>query len=143
MRTAAALVILLVLATGLVAQQDETRSVWDGVFNAEQAKRGEAPYRKECGTCHGDMMTGGEMAPPLAGGAFLANWNGLTLGDLLERIRKTMPSQAPGKLSRQMYTDILAHILNVNEFPAGEKELPTGTEFLRRIRIESTKPEKK
>jgi mono/diheme cytochrome c family protein len=135
--------LLLMLLVPWLRAQDDTRSVWDGVYSGEQAKRGEPEYRKQCGTCHGDQMTGGEMAPPLAGGGFLANWNGLTLGDLLERIRKTMPSQAPGKLSRQVYVDILAHMLNVNEFPVGEKELPTGTEFLRRIRIESTKPEKK
>lgn len=135
--------LFLVLLAPCLWAQDDTRSVWDGVYNKEQSSRGEEPYRKQCGVCHGDQMTGGEMAPPLAGGAFLANWNGLTLGDLLERIRKTMPSNAPGKLSRQIYTDILAYMLNVNEFPAGEKELPTSTELLRQIRIESTKPEKK
>ena len=32
-----------------------------------------------------------ESPPPLAGGEFLSNWNGLTVGDLFERTRKTMP----------------------------------------------------
>ena len=39
----------------------ESRSVWDGVYTEEQAKRGEQLYRKECGTCHGThfSLTGG------------------------------------------------------------------------------------
>ena len=48
------------------------------------------------------------MAPPLAGGAFNANWNGLSLGDLVERIRISMPQNSPNSLSRQQYVDILA-----------------------------------
>jgi len=45
-----------------------SRSVWDGVYTEEQAKRGEPIYKKECAACHGDMLTGGESAPPLTGG---------------------------------------------------------------------------
>src|SRR2546426_4970955 len=56
--------------------------------------RSEPIYRKECAACHGDMLTGGESAPPLTGAAFLANWSGLTMGDLFDRIRKTMPPSA-------------------------------------------------
>ncbi len=83
----AALVVLVSSLCVLQAQAlAETRSVWDGVYTEEQAKRGEAVYRKECATCHGDILTGGESAPPLTGGAFQANWNGLTLGDLFDRM---------------------------------------------------------
>src|SRR5258707_14907288 len=99
---------------------DESKSVWDGVYTEEQAKRGEPIYHKECAACHGDMLTGGESAPPLTGGAFLANWNGLPLGDLFDRIRKTMPQTAPGRLTRQQGSDILAFMLSVNKFPAGK-----------------------
>ena len=68
-----------------VQTTEESKSVWDGVYTEEQAKRGEPIYRKECASCHGEMLTGGESAPPLTGGAFLANWNGLTVGDLTSR----------------------------------------------------------
>jgi S-disulfanyl-L-cysteine oxidoreductase SoxD len=134
-------------AYGAVQAQEsapaETKSVWDGVYTEEQAKRGEPTYHKQCATCHGEMLTGGESAPPLTGGAFLANWNGLTLGDLFERIRKTMPQNAPGKLSRQENADILAYALSINKFPAGKTELSRQTEFLKEIRFESMKPEPK
>jgi mono/diheme cytochrome c family protein len=118
----------------------ESRSVWDGVYTEAQAKRGEALYQKECRGCHGVALAGGESSPPLTGGAFLSNWNGLTLGDLLERIRKTMPQNAPGKLSRPQNADILAFLLSANKFPFGKTELPRQTEFLKEIRFEAVKP---
>lgn len=125
------------------AAPSESRSVWDGVYTEEQAKRGEPLYHKECAPCHGDSLSGGESAPPLTGGAFLSNWNGLTLGDLFERIRKTMPQNAPGKLSRQQNADILAFALSANRFPAGKTELSRQSEFLKEIRFEAIKPEPK
>jgi S-disulfanyl-L-cysteine oxidoreductase SoxD len=124
-------------------EPSESRSVWDGVYTEEQAKRGETLSRKQCSSCHGDTLTGGESAPPLAGGAFLANWNGLTLGDLFERVRKTMPQDAPGRLSRQESADILAYMLSVNKFPAGKAELYRQTEMLKEIRFEATRPDPK
>ena len=116
------------------------RSVWDGVYTEEQAKRGEPIYRKECAACHGDQLTGGESAPPLTGGAFLSNWNGLTLADLFDRIKKTMPQTAPGKLTRQQNSDVLAFMLSMNKFPAGKTELYKQSEMLKEIRFESEKP---
>jgi mono/diheme cytochrome c family protein len=125
------------------SQASEMRSVWDGVYTAEQAKRGEEMYRKECASCHGDTLVGGGGAAPLAGGTFLSNWNGLTVGDLFERIRKTMPQGTPGKLTRQQDADILAYLLSFNKFPAGKMELQKQPEFLKEIRFEATKPDTK
>ena len=118
----------------------ESRSVWDGVYTEEQSKRGEAVYKKECSSCHGEMLTGGESAPPLTGGAFQANWNGLTLGDLFDRIRKTMPQSKPGSLTRQQDSDVLAFLLSINKFPAGKTELYRQSEMLKEIRFETKKP---
>jgi len=117
-----------------------SRSVWDGVYTEEQAKRGEPVYQKECAACHGAMMTGGESAPPLTGGGFQANWNGLTLGDLFDRIRKTMPQSKPGSLTRQQDADVLAFMLSLNKFPAGKTELYRQSEMLKEIRFETKKP---
>jgi cytochrome c len=117
--------------------------VWDGAYTEEQAKRGEALYRKNCAACHGSMLTGGETASALTGGAFMANWNGLPMDDLFERIRRSMPQDRPGKLSRQVNADILAYVLSFNKFPAGKTELPTQSEFLKQIRFESNRPETK
>jgi len=125
------------------SQSSDTRSVWDGVYTEEQAKRGEDLYRNECASCHGETLVGGGGAAPLTGGTFLSNWNGLTLGDLYDRIRKTMPQGAVGKLSKQQDADVLAFLLSFNKFPAGKTELQKRVEFLKQIRFEATKPEAK
>ena len=121
----------------------ESRSVWDGVYTEEQAKRGDEVYKKECAACHGAELTGGESAPPLTGGAFQANWNGLTLGDLFDRVRKTMPQAKPGSLTRQQDSDVLAFMLSMNKFPAGKTELYRQSEMLKEIRFETKKPASK
>jgi cytochrome c len=125
----------------LRAQSSEqtSRSVWDGVYTDDQSKRGKALYAKECANCHGEELSGGEEAPPVAGEAFLSNWNGLTVGDLFDRIRKSMPQSRPGSLSRQQNADILAFMLAVNRFPPGKAELSQQTEVLKQIRIEPAK----
>jgi len=115
------------------------QSVWDGVYTGDQAERGKPLYNKNCASCHGDQMTGGESAPPLAGGDFLSNWNGLTVGDLFERIRTTMPLGAPGKLSREVDSDITAYVLKFNGYPSGATELDRRTEVLKQIRIDPPK----
>ncbi len=117
-----------------------SQSVWDGVYTEEQAKRGDALFQQHCASCHGAALTGGEEAPPLTGGEFTANWNGLTVGDLLDRIRTTMPPDQPGKLSRPEYVDTLAYVLSANKFPIGKTELARETEVLKQIRFEATKP---
>jgi mono/diheme cytochrome c family protein len=118
----------------------KTLSVWDGVYTDEQATRGEKIYSRECASCHGDDMTGVDEATALAGPAFLANWDGLTVGDLSERTRRSMPPSKPGRLSRREIADILCYVLRVNSFPAGKTELESKTELLKQIRIEATKP---
>jgi mono/diheme cytochrome c family protein len=136
--------ILGCVAFGLaaLAQEPPTRSVWDGVYTQDQAARGQSLYTKECAACHGQSLSGGEEAPPLSGGGFTANWNGLTVGDLFERVRVSMPEGRPGTLSRQQNADILAYVLSGNQFPAGKAELVKETELLKQIKFEAVKPAK-
>jgi hypothetical protein len=84
-------------------------------------------------------LTGGEMAPALAGGEFMAGWDGLTVGDLFERIRISMPQNAPGTLSGQQNADILAFMLASNKFPAGSAELAKDAMILKNIKFEAKK----
>jgi mono/diheme cytochrome c family protein len=135
----APLATILVLYSTVHAQPP-TKSVWEGVYSDEQANRGKALYAQECASCHGSELTGGEMAPPLAGGEFLAGWDGLTIGDLFERIRISMPQNAPGSLSGQQNADILAYVLSVSKFPAGAAEMPKEAGILKQIKLEVKKP---
>ncbi len=108
------------------AFQPSGRSTQDGVYAEAQAKRGEAGYAKSCAGCHGPDLTGVDAAPSLTGNEFNSGWNDLTLDDLFDRIRTTMPGDAPGSLSREQCADILAFILAKDGFPAGPSELVAG-----------------
>ena len=125
-----------------VASSPGWRSVWAGVFTEAQDTRGAAIYSRECSTCHGERLKGGEGAPALTGTEFAANWDGHTVADLFDRIRQTMPAppEQPGKLTAQQTADVVAHILSVNSFPAGTTELSADSEPLKRIRIDASKP---
>jgi len=116
------------------------KTVWDGVYTEEQAKRGDTVYRTNCATCHGTNLEGGEMAGGLATPSFLSNWNGTDLGQLFDRIKKTMPDDKPGILTRDETTDVLAFVLSSNKFPAGKTDLPQQTEVLAQIKLIATKP---
>jgi mono/diheme cytochrome c family protein len=118
---------------GGVALAQGSVTVLDGSYTAAQAERGQAQYSQNCAACHGSGLTGNGEAPALVGGEFISNWAGLTLGELFERIRTTMPQDNPGKLSRAQYSDILSFILKSNGYPAGQKELDQRTEFLKAI----------
>jgi len=113
------------------------RSVWDGVYTKEQAKRGQNTYAETCMKCHGENLGGGEAGPTLAGADFRAKWDGKTAGDLFTLMRKTMPSDDPGNLSTREYAALLAYILSGNDYPAGQTELPNDAAALNDIRIQT------
>ena len=115
-------------------------SVWDGVFTAAQASRGEIAYEQECATCHLADLLGDGIAPALKGAAFDFRWSDLSVGDMFASIRATMPQGAPATLSPQGYADILSYLLQVNDFPVGENELPTDEATLNEILIKAEKP---
>jgi mono/diheme cytochrome c family protein len=140
MKPAISICMLAAAGTLAFSQAQPVASVWDGVYTEEQMGRGKPLYAKECAACHGSSMSGGEEAPPLTGSGFMANWSGLTVGDLFERIRLSMPEGRPGVLSRQQNADILAYILSVNQFPAGKTELQKDTDRLKQIRFLAEKP---
>lgn len=133
--------VLFVVLTGLrTLSAQQAQSVWDGIYTAEQAKRGEGLFGQTCASCHGFDLMGGETAPALADGQFRSNWNGLSVGDLFERIRVSMPPSGPGTLTRQQYADVVAFLFFRSEFPAGKTELSTKTEVLKQIAFEAVKP---
>jgi mono/diheme cytochrome c family protein len=131
---------VIAAAAGLTLSGQETRTVWNGVFTEAQSKRGQAVYAETCANCHGVELEGMDMSPPLAGATFGSNWNDLTMGDLAERIRISMPADRPGTLTRAQVADVMAFMLKANGFPAGESELPSDLLKLKQIRIVSEKP---
>jgi len=131
---------LAVAAFVSLAAFGASQSVWDGIYTKEQATRGGVLYSERCARCHGPDLTGGETAPALASPEFKGNWSGLSVDDLFERIKISMPQDNPGSLSRQQTADILAFVFSRNGFPAGETDLAREAEILKEIRFEATKP---
>jgi mono/diheme cytochrome c family protein len=136
------LVLVLAAAATAVFAQAAPRSVWEGVYTADQAARGKAQFDGHCAKCHGATLAGNEMAPPLSGATFLDNWNTLMVADLVERVHATMPADDPGSLSRKTATDIVSYILSVNQIPAGAAELPADAQIQTMFRIDATKSAK-
>ncbi len=125
-------------ATGegaLAGLQETTSTVLDGVFTAAQARRGRRVYTQNCESCHGPELKGGEMAPSIAGSDFIVFWTELPVGSLFERIKVSMPEDGPGRLTDEEYTDVVAYLLDANDYPPGEKELPADKTALDTIMI--------
>ena len=116
------------------------RTTWDSVYTAAQAAHGDTLYHATCTKCHGPTLGGGDDGGPLVGPNFLANWNGLAMDQLFDKIYTTMPSDKPKSLPRQDYADILAYMLSQNQFPAGAAVLSDSSELLRDIKIVASKP---
>ena len=102
-------------------------SVLDGVFTADQASRGEATFRRVCSACHDT----GEFS----GGRFRLTWVGRTTADLFDTISTLMPEGDPGSLSPAEYASVVAYLLQVNGYPAGEAPLPASLSALRGMEI--------
>lgn len=116
-------------------QEETASSTLDGVFTSAQARRGRRVYNQNCASCHGQQLRGGEMAPGVAGRDFIVFWTEIPVGSLFERIRMTMPEDGPGRLSDREYADVVAYMLDRNDYPAGETELPTDKAALDQIMI--------
>lgn len=108
----------------------------DGVYSDSQAARGGRIYRQVCSSCHAPKMEGGEMGPSLRGKPFIDPWGGERLAELMSYLQETMPQDNPGSLSDEDYTDVLAYVLKVNGFPAGDLDLTV--ESVENIVIESS-----
>jgi mono/diheme cytochrome c family protein len=119
----------------VAAAQDAGKTTADSVYSDDQSKRGESVSDGKCSVCHGEKLTGSDLAPGLQGDSFLSSWSGRTAGDLFEKIQTTMPADAPGSLNPQQATDVVAYIFKMNKFPSGAAELAKDEAALKVIKI--------
>ena len=139
LRVVAAVALSVATATFTLRAQD-AKSQWDGLYTVEQAKRGEQLYDKRCSSCHGADLMGGLHAPALVGSGFTPNWENMSLHDLFERIRTTMPEDDPGSLTRRQTADILAFMLQKGKYPEGTSELSTESDVLQTYKFFALRP---
>lgn len=110
-------------------------NIWEGVFSNAQAKRGDALYSQHCAMCHMVDMGGKEPAPELAGDNFLSKWLGHNLGELYTRVSTTMPAGNPGTLKPNEYADLVALLLQANNFKGGAAEMKPDAAALAKVQI--------
>lgn len=103
-----------------------------GVYTNPQARRGEATYQANCVACHSAKAYTGE--------DFKVAWLTRSVFDIFDVIRTLMPEDNPGGLPRQDYIDIVAYMLSLNGYPAGERELPTEDDGLKAVKIDDPPP---
>jgi len=111
-------------------------SAQTSLYSDAQRRRGLQIYLKQCSTCHGERLRGGESAPALMGAGFREHWIGHSVGDLLQKIN-LMPPKDPGRLSAEEAVSVIAVILAANGFPAGTTDLPSTLSLLQQIRLDS------
>ncbi len=102
-----------------------------GVYSAAQAARGEETYMNMCVGCH----AAGTYSTP----AFREKWDRHPVSELYTLISETMPKQDPASLSPQEYAQLVAYLLKINDVPAGQTELGSDLERLKKITIEMPK----
>src|SRR5688572_10398989 len=94
-------------------------------FTAAQAAAGKTAFDADCAVCHGNTLRNGTMAPPLAGEAFHAEWKGRSVRALFDAA-KMMPPANPGSLPDATYANLVAYILQMNDYVAGETPFTNG-----------------
>lgn len=118
--------ILGVVFAGRSAVGAAGKTVWDGVYAAAQAERGQDLYAQRCSGCHGDFLDGdgadGRIVA-LSGADFADNWEAASLNDLFAKIAKTMPRGAAGTLRSAETLDLIAFLLKYNGYPSGATAL--------------------
>jgi len=117
------------------ARSEPGHTVWDSVYTDSQVTRAESTYSQSCANCHGSMLEGAQDGGPLTGADFLANWDGMTLADLHDKIRTTMPPDTPNSISPSQVADLVALVLARNHFPAGAAPLTADADRLKDIKI--------
>ena len=146
MRIVLGIVLSCAVAIPAATNASEPKSIRDGVFTAEQARRGQVAYTGPCDRCHGYKLDGASddpdmlPAPPVAGAKFLRRWNGRSLAALYVYLRESMPANNPGYLSDAEVVDIAAYMLAASGMPAGSTELQSSVEALAGFVIVSQAP---
>jgi S-disulfanyl-L-cysteine oxidoreductase SoxD len=97
--------------------------IWNGVYSAAQAERGKDNFEKSCSNCHNSDLNGSVRAPALRGDPFLRDWVNGSLNVLFVKLRDSMPATYPDTVPDSIKIDILAYLLQVNGFPAGNSDL--------------------
>ena len=107
---------MVILTVSLIVCANATpdpRTINDAIYSRAQSEIGEQLYKEHCLMCHDKKY----FRPVLKA------WDGRSLDELFALMRASMPESNPGALLEKEYVDILAYILSLGRYPAGDTEL--------------------
>jgi mono/diheme cytochrome c family protein len=139
-KTTILLALGLMLVPAIGAAQNKT--VWSGIYTEAQATSGQATYNPAWSGCHSPSLVGGASpgAPAVKGEKFMEAWREDSLESLFTKIRTTMPRRDPKSLSEKETVDIVAYIMQANEFPVGSELSASSLGAIRIQRQDGPKP---
>jgi mono/diheme cytochrome c family protein len=109
-------------------------------FTTDQVTRGSYIYSDRCVQCHGDTLDNGEFGgAPLNGKYFKQHWGGGSVAALVAYMKAKMPPDRPGSLTDQSYADLASFLLDNNDYPKGDKELPPDTPSQQKLSLQRGK----
>ena len=111
----------------------QAANVSSGAYTSQQASRGKTAYTGSCAACHLEDLSGDAFATPLIGETFKQRWQDSNVGELFTVVKATMPATKPGSLTDEMYADIIAYLLMMNNYPPGAQELGKDADTLSKI----------
>lgn len=122
--------IVFVVGCGLSAVAGaDPRTLNDAIYSEDQADSGEQLYKVHCLTCHDKKY----FRP------VLKRWDGQQLSVFFTVMSASMPESNPGSLPDAQYLDILAYILSLSRYPAGDSALHNDGGALGEITIANRK----
>lgn len=123
------LLIVAIGAGALCNAMADPRTVNDAVYTKAQADTGEELYKVHCLSCHDKKY----FRP------VLKRWDGQPLGLFYSVMAASMPESNPGSLTDADNVAILAYILSLSRYPAGDSELDYANNALNDITIANRK----
>ena len=126
-----------ILALALAGGPANAQQLRQAEYQTAQAERGAALYQQQCAACHLPDLQGFFEAVALADSAFVDNWRNRAPAEMLDLLRRTMPTQAPGSLSDEEYLDIIAFLLQANGVASGPTALAASSDTVLFIGDES------
>jgi len=94
------------MAFSMENDEDGEKSIFQGIYSEQQVRRGAETFNNICQKCH---------MPNDFSAIFYPDYDlNNQIVDYYEVISMTMPQDSPGTLSKQVYQDVIAYILSLN-----------------------------
>lgn len=123
----------LILITLLLAASSSEVFAAGPSYTEEQAQKGADLYIDHCLRCHGANLSDGQVGAPIRGAVFQDKWSGKPLSELMQFTNDKMPPDNPGYLYPDELADVMAYILEKNNFKPGSAKLPEDISALKDV----------